>query len=126
VLYKSNDRVPKAKNEREAKGICTLERGKLGRVMEEPVEVQCMLWGLTVVPSSSSECCALKVKVVLSETSGKMGHGPHSCSGVNLCCSAINMGGVINVLLICVFQLLFVLFSYYLYYSMYCLRVNGY
>ena len=38
--------------------------------MEEPAEVQCMLWGLTALPSSSVECCTLKVKAVLSETSG--------------------------------------------------------
>ena len=73
--YKSNDRVLKAKNEREAKGmgICTLETGKLGRVMEDPTDVQRMLWGvcaLTAVTSSSLECCTLKVKAVLSETSG--------------------------------------------------------
>jgi hypothetical protein len=29
-----------------------------------------------------------------------MGHGPHSCSDVNLCCSVINLGCVINLLLI--------------------------
>jgi hypothetical protein len=47
VLYKSNDRVLKAKHVRETMGmgICTLERRKLGRVMEELAEVQCMLWG---------------------------------------------------------------------------------
>jgi hypothetical protein len=35
---------------------------------------------------------------------------------INLCCS-------VNI---CVVQLIFVLFNYYLYYSMYCLRVYGY
>ena len=64
-------RVLKAENEHEAKsmGICTLERWKLGRVVEEAAEVRRMLrafWELTAVPSSYT----LKVKRVLSETSG--------------------------------------------------------
>jgi hypothetical protein len=40
--------------------------------------------------------CKANARVILA----KIGHGPHSCSAVNLCCSAINLGGVINVLLI--------------------------
>jgi hypothetical protein len=40
--------------------------------------------------------CKANARVILP----KMGHGPHSCSVVNLCNSAINLGVVINVFLI--------------------------
>jgi hypothetical protein len=42
--------------------------------------------------------CKANARVILA----KMGHAPHSCSVVNLCGTVINLGCVINLLLISV------------------------
>jgi hypothetical protein len=61
--------------------------------MEEPVEVRCMLWAFWGPDSGAFvvlECCTLKVKVVVSETSGNASASESSTVGVQyqIICSA--------------------------------------